>query len=893
MNDRIPASTIITAHGNADFDCLSSMVAARKLYPDAALVFPGSQEQGLRDFFIQSATYLYNFYSVKEIDPESVRTVVACDTRQRSRLEHIANILDRDGVHIHTFDHHPDSDDDIRADFQDVRPWGSTVSILIAYLRERETEVSQDEATLMGLGLYEDTGCFTFTSTTEHDLLAAWWLKTRGMDVGFISDFLHRELNADQVSILNELLDNAERMVINGVEVCITQVSSDRYVRDLALLVHKMMEIENIKVVFALARMQDRIHLVARSRLPEVDTGKLCSSLGGGGHSYAASATVKDKTLAQVRDELFGLLYSHINPQIKVDQLMSSPAITIDQSERIADAATLMSRYGLKAIPVVEPGTRKCVGLLEHQLASRAQTHGLGQIEVQEYMLRSFSQIEPSDSLYQVMEIIIGQGQRLVPVVRGNAVIGVITRTDLIHYLVEEPARIPESLRPERKQAKNVHSLMAGRLPEEVYQLLIRAGELAADKGYRVYAIGGFVRDILLHRPNLDIDLVVEGDGIDYARYLVEHLGGRIRPHKKFGTAVVVLPDGQRVDVATARLEYYEHPAALPTVELSSIKMDLFRRDFSINSLAIQLNPERLGRLVDFFGGEKDIKEGVIRVLHSLSFVEDPTRILRAMRFEQRFSFRIGAQTQRLIKNAMHLDMFNKLSGSRLFQEFRLMLEEEAPLVCLKRMEEFDLLQSLHPLLKLDQSRERILEHTGKVLNWYRLLYIEPKPEVWKVYMLGLCTGYNNDQVRMLARRFSFPEKRERSFIKLRQDIHQTRERLYLWNKGDRSMSRLYFILSTLPLEGTLYLMAASKSEEIRKSISLYLSQLKDTRIEINGKDLQAIGLTPGPAYGRILTQVLSAKLDGRARDRQSQLELASWLAEREAVRSPSSSAEP
>jgi tRNA nucleotidyltransferase (CCA-adding enzyme) len=863
------------------------MVAARKLYPDAALLFPGSQEQSLRDFFIQSATYLYNFYSLKDIDPEAVRTVVVCDTRQKTRLEHVAHLVEREGVTVHAYDHHPDSGDDIPADFQDVRPWGSTVAILVDYLRERGTDVSADEATLMGLGLYEDTGSFTFSSTTEHDLLAAWWLKAMGMDVGFISDFLHRELNADQVSILNELLDNAERLVINGVEVCITQVSSDRYVRDLALLVHKMMEIESLRAVFALARMQDRVHLVARSRLPEVDTGKICSSLGGGGHSYAASATIKDKTLAQVQDELFGLLYSHINPQIKVDQLMSSPAITIGQDERIAAAATLMTRFGLKAIPVVEPGSRKCVGLLEHQLASRAQVHGLGEIEVQEYMLRSFSQIEPSDSLYTVMEIIIAQGQRLVPVVQEDTVVGVITRTDLINYLVEEPARIPESLRPERKQSRNVNSLMSGRLPKEVYRLLIRAGELAGDKGYRVYAVGGFVRDILLHRPNLDIDLVVEGDGIDYARYLTERLGGRIRPHKKFGTAVVVLPDGRRIDVATARLEYYEHPAALPTVELSSIKMDLFRRDFSINSLAIQLNPERLGRLVDFFGGEKDVKEGVIRVLHSLSFVEDPTRILRAVRFEQRFDFRIGAQTQRLIKNALHLDMFNKLSGSRLFQEFKLLLEEESPLICLRRMEEFDLLQSLHPLFKLDRTKERILEHTEKVLSWYRLLYTEPKPEVWKVYLLGLCTGYNNDQVGMLARRFNFTSKRSKMLIKLRQDVHQARERLYLWKKGDRSTSRLYFILSTLPLEGSLYLMAASRSEEIRKSISLYLSQLKDAQVDINGKDLQAIGLAPGPAYGRILKQVLTAKLDGQARDRQAQLELASRLAEKEAEHFP------
>ena len=882
MPQKIRARTIITAHNNADFDCLSSMVAAQMLYPEAAVIFPGSQEQSLRDFFLQSATYLFNFYAFKDIDPACVETLVLCDTRQRSRLSHIGPLLKRTDLTVHAFDHHPDSEDDIPADYQIVRPWGSTVAVMVSILRQKDLSPGPDQATFMGLGLYEDTGCFTFSSTTEHDLEAAYWLKTKGMDIGFISDFLNREMSAEQVALLNTLLENASNHSVNGVDICLTQISTEHYVRDFALLVHKMMEIESLKVLFALARMQDRVHLVARSRVPAVDAGTICASFGGAGHAYAASATIKDKTLAQVQDELFGLLYSHVNPQITVQSLMSSPPVTIKNSSTIAEASTTMTRYGLKAVPVVQEGTEQCVGILEHQLADRAQSHGLGEFQVREYMLRSFSQVTPRDSLYAVMEIIIEHGQRLVPVEMNGDIVGVITRTDLINSIVEEPARIPESLLPEKKREKNIKSLVRNRLPAAIFNLLDQAGNMAESLGYRVYAVGGFVRDILLHRPNLDIDLVVEGDGIAFASKLAESLNGRIRSHRKFKTAVIILPDGQRIDVATARLEYYEHPAALPTVELSSIKMDLFRRDFSINALAIELNPGRFGRLVDFFDGQNDIKEKIIRVLHSLSFIEDPTRILRAIRFEQRFNFRIGAQTERLIKNALQLNMFHKLTGSRIFQELKLILQEKRPLTCLKRMQSFGLLEAIHPLLSLDQSRETVLEKTEKIMDWYELLYTDPTPEVWRVYFLGLTTGMNDDHMRILSKRLNFPEKLAQSFLQLRRDVQAAKEELIHWQRQGKRLSRLYFILHPLPIEGILYLMAFSKRETVRKHISLYLSQLKDEDIDISGQDLKDLGLPPGPAYNRILKTVLTAKLDGRARDRHSQLDLSKRLVQGE-----------
>jgi len=876
MSGTISAPTVITAHSNADFDCLSSMVAAQMLYPDAALIFPGSQEQSLRDFFIQSTTYLFNFRQFKDIDPDSVQRLVVCDTRQRSRLPHVAPLLERENdLEIHVFDHHPDSEEDLAATYQAIRLWGSTVAVIVPELQRNGLEPDADRATLMGLGLYEDTGSFTFDSTAVQDLEAAAWLRGRGMDVTVIADFLSKELSSEQVEILNSLLNSTTIHNLDGIEVCFARVSVDRYVRDFALLVHKMMEIEQHKTVFALALMQDRVHIAARSRDPYVDVGTICASLSGGGHAYAASATVKDKTPAQIEDEIFGLLYSHIHPQLVVRSLMSSPPISVTDTQDIDTACTVMTRFGLKAIPVLDEGTGECRGILEHQLASRASAHGLGEFEIQEYMRRNISTLSPEDSLYQVVEIIIEQGQRLVPVLEEGRLTGVVTRTDLINWLVEEPARIPESISKQRGRERKVSSLMRNRLPEEVYELLQQLGRMAREMGYTAYAVGGFVRDILLQQSNLDLDLVIEGDGIAFAARIVRDLGGRYRSHTKFRTAVVILPDGLRIDVATARLEYYEHPAALPTVELSSIKMDLVRRDFTINALAIQLNTEHFGELVDFFECQKDIKERVIRVLHSLSFVDDPTRILRAVRFEQRFDFRIGTQTERLIKNALRLNMFHKLSGTRIFQELMLILEESASLSCLRRLEELGVPENIHPLLQITERKEEILEEVARVLDWYALLYESPTPETWKVFLLGFCEGHNTDECRTLLKRLQFSPKQEEAFIRIVEDVHSVRKKLMEWQRGEQKQSDLFFLLAHLSIEAELYIMATGKTEFVRKQLSHHLSRLKNTGIEIAGDDLKSMGLTPGPAYSRILNEILRAKLDGEATDRQAQINLA------------------
>ncbi len=882
----IAASVLITAHANADFDALAAMVAASKLYPGAVLVFPGSQERNLRNFFIESATYLFNFKQAKDIDFSTVRTLVVVDTRQRARIPHVAPALENPGLDIHLYDHHPDSEDDLPCSRCIFEPWGATTTIITLMLRDQGIRVSEEEATLLGLGIFEDTGSFVFASTTEHDFAAAAWLKTQGMDLNAISELITRDLTTEQVSILSAMLQSARTHDINGVTVVMAEATIEHYMGDFALLAHKMLDMENLKVLFALGRMGDRVHVVARSRLPEVDVGQICSSLGGGGHTYAASVSVKDRTLSQVKDELFALLFSSVNTQKLVRDHMSSPVVSLEDNATIVKAEEIMNRFGLKAIPVVQHDARSVVaGYLEYQTATRALAHGLGNMPVNIYMQRNVQTVQPTDSLYPVMEIVVSNRQRLVPVVENGIIVGVITRTDIINTIVEEPARIPEALIPEKRRERNVKSLIRERLPSNLYKLLEVAGSLGDSLGVPVYTVGGFVRDLLLHRSNLDLDLVVESDGIAFARELARVLNGRVRAHNKFKTAVVIFTDDQgneeRVDVATARLEYYEYPAALPTVELSSIKMDLYRRDFTINAQAIQLNKGQFGRLIDFFGAQRDMKDKLLRVLHSLSFVEDPTRILRAIRFEKRFEFTIGPQTTRLIRNALQLGLIDKLTGSRIFHEFEAILGEVRPLACLRRMDEFGILTLIHPQLRLTPTKERVLEEIENISNWYRLLYQPDIPEPWLLYSIGLLINATYLEVKEVSARFNLTKRQEEDLLTQREHIREGATLLNRWSRGSRSMSELHHTLAPIRIEGLLFLMARTKSDDLRKHISHYLTHLRAMRVDISGEDLRNMGIPPSPAYGRVLSRILADKLDGKVPTRNQQLELAfSYLTE-------------
>jgi len=877
-------NTLITCHVNADFDAFASLIGAIALYPDSILLFPGTQERAMHLFFHEYASSMYNFKSAKEIDFAIISRLVLVDCRQRARVPHVDELLHRKDIIIDVWDHHPDSPDDVQAHSVHTSTVGATVTLLLEEALRRGLPLCCEDASILGLGLYADTGSLTFSSTTVRDLLAAAALRERGMDMEFIRELTGQELTSLHVQVLNALLESTSTYHLNGVPVAVSEASLDSYLGDFAPLAHKLMEMERFEVLFALGRMGDRVQVVARSRNDLINVGKVCQGLGGGGHAYAASASVRDQTLPQVKDEIFRQLYAQVNSDKRAVDYMSAPVVGIEEGHSIREAQEVMERFGLKAVPVFRKGTKIGVGILELQTAVRAAGHGLEELDVSEFMRGSVQSVQKDASLHEVMNIIIAGRQRLVPVLDQEQVVGVVTRTDLIHVFAEEPGRLSIPLRESGGRERDVRKLMHDRLPKAHLELLRRIGALGDEMRLPIYMVGGVVRDVLLERPNYDIDLVVEGNGIAFARALAEKLGGRVREHKKFLTAVVIYPDKEgieaRIDVATARLEYYEYPAALPTVELSSIKMDLFRRDFTINAMAIRLNKASFGQLVDFFGGQRDMKERTIRVLHTLSFVEDPTRILRAIRFEQRYGFKLSPATERLIKSAVDHKFLEKLSGARLFHELKLVFDDRNPVACLARMEHFDLLSAVHPCLSLRPALLSLLSSLREILDWYRLLFFEEQPQPWHVYLLGLCRLLSYQETSDIFERLGIPQKQKEDLLALRKRIRTVYPLVEAWHARGGAVSELYKLLVDIPLDGVLFMMARTESEDMRKNLSHFITQWRYEKVDINGKELLAMGLSPGPLLGRIMRLVLAAKLDGTATSPSLQRILAMSLAQ-------------
>ncbi len=884
----MPTATLITCHSNADFDALAAMCAAALIYGPCDVLFPGTQEANLQTFYQElkerpGAAPGCTFLDDRVPDFSKYGRLVAVDTRRRSRLRHVWPLLDNPGTRIEVWDHHPETSDDVHAHVCHAEICGAVTTLLIEEIQKRNIAVSRETATVLGLGIYSDTGSFSFSSVTQRDFAAAGWLLGRGMDINIISEKTAFSMTKEHIRALNALLESAQTYHINGADVVLAEATLDSYLDDFAFLAHKMMEMEKFDILFAIGRMDDRIQIVARSRSHAVNVGAVCSAFGGGGHAYAASASVRDKTLSEVRDGILTQLYLQEEGEKTARDYMSQPAIGIEEGHTIAEADELMLHFGLKTMPVFAPMTRRCTGLIDSQITQKAISHGLAGAPLTDYMRRNLKTLPVTATLRDITTVIVGARQRLVPIVSGDSsVVGVVSRTDLINIFAQEPGRMNPTDRAPK--SRNMGRTMRDRLPKDVLDILEKAGALGRSRQTPVYVVGGFVRDLLLKTPNHDIDLVVEGDGIGFARAFAGVLGGRVRVHKKFLTSVVIFPGAggkeERVDVATARLEYYESPAALPTVEHSSIKMDLYRRDFTINALAIRLDCEPMGEIVDFFGGQKDIRDRVIRVLHTLSFVEDPTRCLRAVRFEQRYHFRIGPATEKLIKNDVSLKLLDKLSPSRLFNEFEHICAEETAILCIRRLHELGILQAIHPQLSINPDRKEMLIRTAKVMAWYRLLYIDEEMRPWLVYFLVLCSSLTYAVTLEVFRRLGIPPALKNEVLGCREKARSLRSSLKrLTATPGFRVSALCAMLRPLPVEFVLYLMADMEVPETRRALSRYITVWRTEKPDVDGSDLKKLGLAPGPAYGVILQRLLEAKLDGTAASPEEQLALARQLA--------------
>ncbi|HJX27798.1 MAG TPA: CBS domain-containing protein, partial [Thermoanaerobaculia bacterium] len=762
---------LLVTHINADFDALAAVVAATHLHPGARMFFPGSREESVRRML---DTGLYELAELrhKDVDPAEITRLVLCDVRQRDRIGIVAEWLDRfPAIEVWAYDHHPDSAADVPASGGIIdQNVGSTSTLMVEEMRRRGLDCNATEATLLLLGIYEDTGSLTHATTVPRDFEAVVWLLARGGDLAAVRRWATPDLDARRLDILHRMTQRMEIHRLRGHRVGIVEMDLGGYVEELAPLVSRCLEIFELPLLFALfaeGTANDRVTLIARGDLAGFDLGQALDQLaGGGGHATAAAARLRGKTLLEVREQLLEFLRHALPPAARARDLMIAPFFEVPAGTTVAESKTKLTAWWVNAAPVVDPGSGgRVVGLITRQLLDAAIQHGLGGRPVDTVMSPELEWVDPAVPVEEVGARMLARHPRFVLVgsPEEGRPVGLVTRMQLLRHLhgrLEDfEERLDRRAEQQRERREKVTKLLDERLPGLLRPRIEAVARVSRETRTPVYVVGGLVRDLLLERENRDLDLVVEGDGLAFAARLAEAVGGRMREHRAFLTAVVVDPEGFHIDVATARTEHYRAPAALPEVQMSALRQDLFRRDFTVNTLAIRLGPDETPELIDYFGGRNDLKEKTLRVLHSLSFIDDPTRVLRAVRLELRLGFRLAAETRRLVDVALAEGAFDQLSGSRLRDELILLLDDPSlALRGLDRLAELGLLRVLHPRLELGEEIREHLQAARAACDWYQIEGLSDPPVLpWRLLLMALAMslerGFEPAELASLADR--------------------------------------------------------------------------------------------------------------------------------------------
>lgn len=868
---------ITTTHNILDFDALASMVAVSKLYPNCLKIYSGLIPQGVRRF-VSIYKESLALQSVKAIDLEQVELAVVVDTANPRRLPLLDSLWKQPQLRVHIYDHHVRRTGDLTGELEVIEPVGAAVTLLLEKIIAADVAINSLEATIMALGIYDDTGGLIFPSTTPRDLRAAAYLLEQGADLGLVERFVERPFSCEQRLLLQEYMSNLEKIDIHGIEAVLTQAALDQPLAGLDMVLHQLMELETGEVFFTLTRMGKKTEIIARSKTEHADVAQILSEFSGFGHARAAAAAVReDIPLEKLRDRLVKKLLEQVRPSLKVRDIMSYPVKSIDEKLSLGEAEKIMFRYGHTGMPVIRD--TEVIGMISRRDVDKARLHHLVHAPVKGFMNVNVVSIAPDESVRDVQALMVKYDIGRLPVIENGNLIGIVSRSDILRTLHGKDYQDDHRLLYVQgsQRSHNYDQLLREKLETHIYDILRLSGCIAQEQCTQVYLVGGMVRDLLLGYANIDLDLVIEGDGHAFLLALGKQLGVKVRYHERFATGNLVLPGGLAIDVATARAEYYEFPAALPKVKVSSLREDLYRRDFTINTLALSLNPDSFGDITDFFGARADLKNQLIRVLYNFSFVEDPTRVLRAIRFAARYGFAIEEHTRNLLQDAVARDMLKRLSLKRIWHEIQLILQENQPLTALHMLTEYEIWDSINTLFHIEQIAWDKFPEVEPLLQWGQgvgLTGIEP----WWLRLLILLVAAEPTGIEEWLNHTSLPKR-------LQQVIRETtalRER-FPGGALDVNLknSEIWQMVGEILPESALFMVLEAADPDIEERLKAYITAKKNMRLVLTGDALKQMGIKPGPVYSEIFTELYKRKLDYQlptAAAERKQVE--QWLAE-------------
>ena len=854
---------IITSHIYADLDALASMIAAKKLYPDATMVFSGTLSRSVEEFMALHRDK-FDIKTPKQIKLNQVQRVILVDTRTPGRLADLSVVLEQPGMEVHVYDHHPKQAGDVVGALEVVEMVGATTTLLVERIKRENLPISPLEATVLAMGVYQDTGSLVFSNTTVRDVGVVAFLLANGANLAVVAEFLDRPFTVEQHGLLKELVASAEQVQVNGFNIMLARGQTDKFVGGLAALTYKLVELERPDAIFAVAKMAHRVYIVARSNVPQINAKEIVGVFGGKGHDAAASAVVKNALPDDISIRLLAAIRANTKPPVTAAAIMNQPVKTIDLNAKVDQASTMMQLYGHSGLPVLKE--EKLIGIISRRDVEKATRHGLGNAPVKAFMTERYIYVDRHASVASMRNTMIKHDIGRLPVLDDGKLVGVVTRTDILKSIHGDDVFAGSAQRQGGQivtySPLNIAEQLQRSLTPDYLELIGLAGEIAATLSARIYAAGGIVRDLLLGLECTDVDLVVEGDAIGLARELSRARQAQLRAHPRFGTAKVLFPNGCQVDVTSSRIEYYQYPAAMPEVELSSLSKDLSRRDFTINAMALSLNKDSFGDVIDFYGGKEDLERGQVRVLHNLSFVDDPLRMLRAVRFEQRYYMIIEPHTRRLLAQAADNGVLGQVSNERLWEELKNVFAEIRPGLVLNRINELGLWYYLFPGVNPARVHAALSEaprSLSLLLSWGMA---DEATESWLVYLLIVLHHSGWGVAGEICKRYNLNRS---SYKKIALALGGWRDFLEsLLNPGGLTMSFLARQAKRLPQEVYPLIVHYLPNIAAKRLFRQVINAVSHNRPVTNGNDLRALGCQPGPKYRKAMNLIWQARLNGQ-----------------------------
>lgn len=807
---------IITTHTYYDFDALASLCVAHKLFPTATIILPKDGETNARAF-VPHYPHLIPQYHLSPEEAETITTLILVDTRDPHKIDSHIHILPN--MRTVVFDHHERTAHDLVPDEAHIKRCGATTTLLLQEFFRRGLSLSQDEALLCLLGIYEDTGMLTYPTTTKRDITIAHHLRNEyAIDMHTVEEYLAIHLHPTQRDALRTLQHNERVYRFGSFSVAFSYVVNDA-LWNFASVVHAYRESHAHVAMFCLFQHKGKVHIVGRSRSKRFPILFALKHFGGGGHATAASATVHTHNHSAVLDELRDLFFKKTLFRIPVSAfgipLVADAekhgvewvtmnrvhyAVLSDEKERLA-------RWDIRM-------PRTC---LTYPVVALTGTHTLGAV---------YRVLSQSPCVF-----IVGEGE------------------EKIFFTHEQCARFVEDV------MGTPHTHCFKKIPERFQTIAGHVSNAAYTMGVRIYLAGGCVRDAEMGQEVRDMDCVVSGgDGIEFAKTFAHAVNAPCIGFPRFRTAKITYSD-EEIDIATTRQETYPHPAALPVVTQGSMYTDCKRRDFTINAMALLLHKDT-PLLVDFFGGQHDCTQRVVRVLHNLSFVEDPTRMYRAIRFMARLHCALDVHTARLLTHALSTHLYTRISHQRFKEEIKALLSETETVRVISLMQRYAMIRHIHPTIVVNK---RLVHAVGECLFLVFVHIQDVTYYPWLVFLMVLCDSLSDGETQTVCTRLSLTA-RETAILMAHTQAKRSMKQL----KHARTTSDAYTLLNPLPIEALIYLLAKTTNARVKKHIFNYLAKARRIKPHITGHTLKEVGIAEGRHFRDILHAVHHAKLDGK-----------------------------